>query len=565
MPTRSRLTLFSILIGLLCWLPVGIYFWTVHRHAVDFFYADDFHLFKTIVWVKESTSWKTVVELFIQQHNEHRIVVPRLITWLDYWLEGHVNFRSLIFLGNLSWLGVLIILFQRYRTLNLPSLFYFLPIPFLLFQPQFSDNVTWAISGLQQTVIILLALLIITQLSKPKLNIGLAIALTVVATFTHGNGMFIFLVGIVLLSLRKAWKALGIWIGILACIVLFYFWNYQAGQNANIGGSLANPLRLLAGFFAFWGSLASVFSKNPMAAVVLGGLIFLLHSIKVVQFFGIYFQNKSRGLLPETTLFLVGCYVFFSITAGLVSLSRSWGGIESILMTRYAHYSPLLVSLCLLWWLPNLLAAKSRLFSLPTNQLISTFIFGFSLIFNALSYYYFTPELLVRQQSLWADSYNWKHHQTFLGYPRSFTENIKSVYQQAEQMGICQTPTPFEQLIAQPPSPTATIPVQLSRFATQDQDASGVYQRQYAHVEQVSLEPDNYLWLRSQEQPYLVSTIQKRASKKIFFTTTHTLGNGFSANLLTESLPKGEYQIAIVQLKNTKPFVFLTPQTLVIP
>ena len=44
---------------------------------------------------------------FVKQHNEHRIVYDRLIAWLDYHLTGKLNFVHLMFIGNLSLLGLL--------------------------------------------------------------------------------------------------------------------------------------------------------------------------------------------------------------------------------------------------------------------------------------------------------------------------------------------------------------------------------------------------------------------------------------------------------------------------
>lgn len=527
----------KILVGVVMAIPLGIFFWTIHQTAIDFFYADDFHLFKTMVWAQEATSWDEVFKLFIQQHNEHRIVVPRLITLIDYWIEGHVNFRTLIFLGNLSWVGVTYLLWKRLSLLQLPFQ-YFLPVPFLLFQPQFSDNITWAISGLQQTVIVFWAFLIIHLLSQ-QIRFGLVCFLTIIATFTHGNGMFIFGVGLCLLLLQKNWKPLIIWTLLMICVASFYFWNYQAGQNSNLAESLGNPIRLLSGFFAFFGSATLVFSSNPTWAIALGLCLFVLMSWLIIKPLVVYYQGKK---LDNNALFFLGTYLFLCITAALVSLSRSWGGIENILMTRYAHYSPLTISLVFL-------LLYHKFCTNNNHKLVYLGLSTVAVAFCLVSYLKFTPDLINRKNALLADAYNWKHHQLMLGYAKSFNDNIQDVVLKAEKGGILNNEVLIEEALKSPHVHLdTTIQLIIKPFSVFEQDASGKYERKYFSLENDRLTPTNFLVLQANQQTYLCPVLQTLASKRKILTDGKWFTKGFKANLLTESLKKSSYQISILHV-----------------
>lgn len=525
----------KILVGSVMAIPIGIFFWTIHQTALDFFYADDFHLFKTIVWAQDAKSWNEVFNLFIQQHNEHRIIIPRLIASVDYWIEGHVNFRTLIFLGNLSWVGVAYLLFKRLSLLQLPF-HYFLPIPLLLFHPQFSDNITWAISGLQQTVIVFWALLIIHLISQ-KVWFGLICFLTIVATFTHGNGMFIFGVGLCLLILQKSWKHLIIWTLLMITVASFYFWHYQAGQNSNLAESLSNPIRLLSGFFAFFGSATVVFSPNPKWAILLGFSLFATITWFIVKPLILYVRTKK---IDKNELFFLGAYLFLCITAALVSLSRSWGGIENILMTRYAHYSPLTISLVyLLVGRPLVIHSLGKKVYIPVLSL--------SVFYCTVSYLKFTPDLINRKNTLLADAYNWKHHQLMLSYAKSFNENIKDVVQKAEKSGIIKTEVLLEEIIKSQNFPIdTTIQLIIKPFSIFEQDASGKYERKYLSIVNTDLTPSNFLILQSNQQTYILPVLQTLASKRKILTERKWFTKGFKANLLTESLAKNKYRISIL-------------------
>ncbi|WP_332369500.1 hypothetical protein [Spirosoma telluris] len=106
--TRSgRLDLWVAIVLLL--IPVFVFWYVWTSYAVNIPKWDD-HVLKAFLYNldKESSVTGKIYELF-RQHNEHRIVYDRIITWLDFHLFGKFSYRHLMVVGNLSLLGLIAI------------------------------------------------------------------------------------------------------------------------------------------------------------------------------------------------------------------------------------------------------------------------------------------------------------------------------------------------------------------------------------------------------------------------------------------------------------------------
>src|SRR5262249_17934117 len=125
------------------------------------------------------------------------------------------------------------------------KLFYFLPVPFLLFQMHLWEFAVWATVA-ENLYILFFSLLSFyaikrateTRDSKGKrANKGdgsfsvpwltIACSSAVAATFTNANGIFVFLVGIPAWLVAKQYRQLGTWIAVGAITAVVYFWGYQ--------------------------------------------------------------------------------------------------------------------------------------------------------------------------------------------------------------------------------------------------------------------------------------------------------------------------------------------------
>src|SRR5208282_3307673 len=188
---------------LLAFLPVGIFFWTIFRYSINIPYWDDYDILDFVLKFLDLKNLKDKTALIFAQHNEHRIAFDRMVALIDYYLYGGINFKHLIFIGNISLIGLTLVLFRAFR-IEKDKFLYFIPAIYLLFQPQYWETIFWAMASLANLYVLFFAFLSIYFATKPsQRNFFLAVFFAILATFTSGSGMFVFLVVSAVLIYQK--------------------------------------------------------------------------------------------------------------------------------------------------------------------------------------------------------------------------------------------------------------------------------------------------------------------------------------------------------------------------
>ncbi|WP_247232006.1 hypothetical protein [Telluribacter sp. SYSU D00476] len=524
----------AILLSIALLFPVVVYLIYVIANAVPVFFADDFHLLKTIVWGQEAPSLSEKYMLLIQQHNEHRILIPRLLTWLDYLLEGSINWVSLIVFGNLLWIATLWFFWKAFKSLEVPY-WLFIPLPWILFQPQYYDNVTWSISILQQSVIVFWFGLIAYLCAQNKYRWAVAVA--VLATFTHGNGIFSFIVIGAMIVLERKWKEAAICLIVMVLVALHYFWDFGKGPNADFTRSLSNPVRLVASFFAFFGTMTKVMLTNPLYAAALGAVLFMIPALYLLpRLFPVFRKPLNLSFFDKI---LLGNLLFLAITGALVSVSRSWGGIETIIAPRYQHYSPYVCAWTYLV-LIRLTAGYLR------NAVGVVFLVG-GILFNGLAYFVYTQEIKFRRDWLVADDTNWTNHKRFLQYNDFFNDNIRKEYGEAESRGICATRSHFNTL-ARYTMGNGVVPLEFSTNTFVMEAADWREEHQNLRIANTTVEADNIFlcFKAANHKEYWVPVQKHRNSVQSFLSTGSHYKPGFITDMLPENLAPGEYRLGVL-------------------
>lgn len=415
-------------------LSITFYYGLIYTQAINLYLADDFHLFKTVVWLQEGNGPQQGFGLFFDQHNEHRIVFPRLLTWLDYQLEGYVNIRTLNLLSSLVALGIAGLLALEFRKARRHPV-YFLPVIWLLFQPQSYDNLTYTISVIQLYGIVFLAFAVFKLLDGPGTLGGVgALLVAVIATFSHGNGMFTFAIGLLILIAQKRFRMAGWWSLAMTACLLTYFYQLEKGQSGDWMGSLNNPVRFIQGIGVFAGAVTEVFSDtNYVIPALLGwtllGILAFTQGDVLWRAMRKWQQPKAK-MASQESYFLLGCALFLGATAFIVALFRSWMGLSALIQPRYVHFSSILVAVSYL----AILKQEFRHTSWRVGFLTASLVL--SLAFTVAAYWKYTPLVLERRQLLIADAYNWQQHQMTFGNHASFDRNIRDVYNTAIRQGI---------------------------------------------------------------------------------------------------------------------------------
>lgn len=526
-------------------LLVVAHYGLAFRFALGTFFWDDYSLLHYLVSLHHEDLSGAFRETFAQQ-NEHRIGLPRLLTLLVQRSFGHLDWYVLNALANLSALGIGWLGLRVLHRLGL-SVVYAVPVAFFLFQPQYYENVFWTISVLQQLVILFLALLVMSLLPRPSTgSFAWALGLTFMATFSNGNGMFIFLAGLPVLLAQRRWRHLGVWAGVMVASIALYFYGLQQGQNANFAGSLSDPLRLLGGLFVFLGAFTDAFAAANTTAALLGGLV-LVGGLTVFSGWVFWLSfSRHRPTPTSDDFFIVGSFVFLALTAAAATLSRSWAGWEVLMASRYQHYTAITLMLAYLALVRTTAPTPRRWVVAGSTVLGSLFCF--------FSYTTYTERVVEFYQRTSAETFNWRHNGHFVSYPPFMNLSMRATVDEAVGRGIQRFPRPaftaFETRLLLPPDTARLVPValRLNRVS----GMIGNESRPFLRVEADSLPPapgkpdgGTYLVLKSDRHTYLMATHQRTAGRRTLLRTGRFWADGFHADVLLQSLPSGTYRVGL--------------------
>ena len=324
-------------------LPIGLFWYVWETYAANVPKWDDHVLRFFLFALDEETSFSGKVYQFVKQHNEHRIVYDRLIAWLDYHLTGKLNFVHLMFVGNLSLLGLIALFgrvlnqsagaqggaFTRRTSVNWRvGMTYLPPVAFLLLNLSHWENMFWGMAALQNFTVMLWVFLAIYVIAYTQ-KTGLALILALAATLTSGNGLLVWPVGFGMLLLktgiagRKEYKVILQWGAGAILSFAGYFWGYQNPPgNPPLRSSF---LQLIKGWLAFNGSAAEALPIGSVVGlcILLGGVCLIL---TLVICLGIVRKYLNRQPLSSLDFFFLGTVAFLVGTSARSGLDpyRIW-------------------------------------------------------------------------------------------------------------------------------------------------------------------------------------------------------------------------------------------------
>ncbi len=282
-------------------LPKGDDYWDILRFLSDY---------------QNANSWDGKAAAMFAQHNEHRTTINRLIYTIMYEISGRVNFKVLMLIGDLSTIGMIVLIGAQFKrrqffffTLSLTAIF--------LLNLQSWASLFLAMTAISNYCVVFFALASIHALaSKQRGGLFLAILFAFCSSFSQGNGLSIWPVGLICIFLEEnddRYRRLVIWsLAALACLAL-YFFHYvppKALQISHDAKSVALKIRLfLAWFFTFVGSCWAFESNNVTLATFIG-VIMSLGAMPAV----VFLKRKS----PVLAYFIL----FLLLSAAIASYSR---------------------------------------------------------------------------------------------------------------------------------------------------------------------------------------------------------------------------------------------------
>ncbi len=388
--------------GFLILLPIALYFYFLSAYSLNIPKWDDHALKAFILDFQNTKGFIPKIQTFFKQHNEHRIAFDRVFTLIVFWIHGSIEYRWLMWVGNFTLLGVLLIFYKIFQKQK-HSIAFFIPIPFILFQLQLWENTFWGMAAMQNFGIIFFIFGLIYLISSPKrVYFYIALLFAFFVTYTSGNGITAFPICLVLLILQRRFKDSIIFGGVAILLVFLYFYHYQMPTN-NPSTDGIGVGEIIFGFFSF---LGSVFDLLPYSSgrikftIILGVILFIISSlIAIYLIFNSKLLFKQRNL-NQPELIILGSFMFLIGTAIVVTYTRiSYGGV-GLLTSRYKIYSILLLITLYLALISKLDLTQIKWAAFP---LILAAI-GFNILANYINF----KEVVNFRNQLISFAINWK-------------------------------------------------------------------------------------------------------------------------------------------------------------
>ncbi|MBA4851076.1 hypothetical protein [Emticicia sp. BO119] len=388
----SRFKNSVILIGI---LPIIFYCYIILHFSSNVpFYDDFFWGFDYLEHYFQKDTLIDKIRMLLMQHNQHRFIYFRAVLLGLFQLEGNLNFKDLILIGNISLFGIFTVYALAFRRTTLTWV-YFLPIPFLLFQYQFMHNSIVSYGVPNMSIIFLAVLtLYLACFASPKHTYLIWIA-GFFATFSNGNGIVVFLVAIILLLLRQRFRQVIYTSIVYALSLAIYFSGFHMNsEEAKLNGNTF--------LYAFRFLGAAFLTEINSISVVFG----IIAVIGIVAYFGYFFfkliQNRFKPVQNNVLLFCLGVFLFLAATAMMTAVVRAIHKVE--IPDWYKNYSILFIATIYLFLVQFKINQYFRLATLSVFVFYSVGIWYKSAEKNLISF-----QLI--KSTFEADVVNFQNHQ----------------------------------------------------------------------------------------------------------------------------------------------------------
>ena len=299
-------------------------------------YQDDYHAILAFAEeYQQLPTWKArILAIAAEQHNEYKLAFEHSVVAAELQLTRHLNFFFLSVLGDLSLLPIAFLLWRTWHQEEsslAQRLLKFLPISFLFFALTYWETLDWAMTGLQNTPVILFSLLAIylliprRRLAPQRAHLSLACLAAALAAFTSANGFLLAPVGLLILLPRRSYAWALSWCASFALPLAAYLYHIiPVAHPVNQYFYITRPLF----FLAFLGGII----PSPTAAALLG--------LAIASVLILALRTRFDRMNPVASYFAL----WILLTAGVVAWVR--GAVRFSVVSRYSIYSILLLIFC---------------------------------------------------------------------------------------------------------------------------------------------------------------------------------------------------------------------------
>jgi len=366
--SRSNYRPFHYFFGIFPFAIIGIFYFICSKYSINIPWFDDIENipYFLIKWIEAPTlieKWQAI----IYPNNEHRVLTARMIVLCQYLVTNQLNFKDLLFYGNLS----VLILFGiiAYSFVRQGGKWYLtVPVAFFIFNFQAYAGTFMTIMSMQYQMVILLSVASFYFLAKQKtFPFFIAVFLAYVDTFSMGNGMMVWPSGLVLLLFQVRWRDAFLWSLLAAVSIYLYFhgFDFVQGNEKAFAYILEYPVRTFIAFFTMLGGdfdiFANVVFNRRMIVPTLTGfalffifVIWFLSILSASPFWGRFISSGMIRRIADFTnaanmnsrwnAFWLGTLIYVFISMVLVVVFRTRFDPNIILWSTYKMYPAVLTS-----------------------------------------------------------------------------------------------------------------------------------------------------------------------------------------------------------------------------
>jgi hypothetical protein len=343
-----------VVIGLFaaCATPVVWIFSFIHAYAVKTVFWDEWELVP--LFGDLYSGHLTFAQLFAQ-HNEHRILLPRIVMLGSGVLTKDDNV-ALMYLTGLLLTGLALLLtWQCARTFGGTARSWVLAVPifWIVLSPRQAENLLWGwqVQVVMCVVFFVLAAVLLTEPGRRRRRFALAACFAAASTFSFAAGLAVWPVLFLHLLFHRQTRRDGaaspnfprdaaIWLSLGVVVWAVYFHGYsRPGHHPSLAAGMDHPATTLRVFLAALGDPISFDAKVAVPIGVAEAIVFAVF---------VWFVRGGSGIDAE----LLGPalpLILFSLASGVeIAIARSGFGSEAGNPSRYVTLmAPGVVGL---WW-----------------------------------------------------------------------------------------------------------------------------------------------------------------------------------------------------------------------
>ncbi|HAK78260.1 MAG TPA: hypothetical protein DCM71_15435 [Runella sp.] len=533
----------------LCLLPLVIYVVFFEAIALNANYVayDDIHVLQIVEQWQNAASWREKLDWLTIGFPEHRIVFTRLVVLLSYWLTGSVNFKTLMVISNLLWVGQLGILFKVFRKLNL-SFAYFIPLCWIVLNVHSFENIFWGTSSLGNFGLLFFTMMAAygyTQLSPKYIWVG--ILFSIFATFSYGNGLLTFLIGGTILALSNRWKEMKLTLGAFVLTMGLYALTHSHASPSSLDLTKAeNYLQAIICFLAFIGSSVNFDAYSPSTlaqwlSVVFGGVLLTVNAWALLRHTTIA-KGTVTLRLNKVQWFALYMLLFVCLTSlGVVYKRAEWDGLYGMFKGRYRMYPTwmlILTYLLVLDWNREKITQKWLAIGM-----------GIVVIFNALVLYYAIAPAVNNRRMAVAQEFNSMYNADLLGLKMFDLTGADFLRLQK----LYQPSLFFRQYEKQWTASTDSLSTngnfKVDSVFWSNKNLNVYYHRDF--IRPVKNTDDGaFVVLKSASHVYMAAGMQQALPLKTFLRRGWYWDRGFMATFVPGSVVKGNYRMYVLLRQN---------------